>query len=249
MIRTAWKLHQNNWRVVRLDLPGAGAGAPLSHRLYNAGSSADVAEAVAYLHDIYPASPIFLVGFSLGGNIVLKFAGEDASRSLHRPAGVVALAPPIDLLQSSLLLQSKNNRLYERHYVRSLIAQVRRQWRFFPDQPRVRLNSNMSLQEFDDAFTAPRGGFQNALDYYAKASSLARIPHITVPTFLLTSKDDPFIAVDPFLALPKRANQEIHLAPKGGHLGFLGWDGNGGIRWAEQRLCDWLQKQKSRPVP
>src|SRR5207245_750548 len=93
---------------------------------------------------------------------------------------------------------------------------------------------------FDDLYTAPQGGFAGALDYYRRASSLPLIPSIPVPTLILTARDDPFVAIESFETLRAGSHVDVQIAPGGGHLGFLGWDGAGGIRWAERRLADWL---------
>ena len=101
----------------------------------------------------------------------------------------------------------------------------------------------MSLRQFDDIYTAPRWGYADALDYYGKASALPWIPAIRVPTFILTARDDPFVAVEPFDALPTLPSIEVLISAHGGHMGFLGSDGNGGIRWAEAQVVNWLIKQ------
>jgi predicted alpha/beta-fold hydrolase len=99
------------------------------------------------------------------------------------------------------------------------------------------------LLQFDDLYTAPRWGYADAMDYYAQASSAPRIQDIRVPTFILTSRDDPFIAVAPFDALPALPAVELHISAKGGHLGFLGSDGAGGFRWAETQIIEWMTKR------
>ena len=97
------------------------------------------------------------------------------------------------------------------------------------------------MRLFDDLYTAPRSGFADAMDYYRRASTFAIIPRIRVPTLILTSRDDPFINVEPFERLSVPSHIEVRILKHGGHLGFLGWDGAGGIRWAERRIVDWLQ--------
>jgi predicted alpha/beta-fold hydrolase len=181
-----------------------------------------------------------LIGLSLGGNIVLKLAGEVDMYPVPALERVAAVSPPIDMVRCSALIALPRNRLYERHYVRSLMGQFVRHQQFFRDLPPIQFPRRLTLRLFDDLCTAPRCGFAGALDYYRRASSLPFIPRIRVPAFVLTARDDPFIDVRPFETLAAPPNVEIHITRRGGHLGFLGWDGAGGIRWAERRVVDWV---------
>jgi predicted alpha/beta-fold hydrolase len=227
-------------RVFRIDLRGAGKGLPLARRSYNAGRSDDVRAALAEIHRQSPASALLLAGVSLGGNLALKLAGEAAEHPVPNLARVGAIAPPIDLGRCATLLALPRNRLYEDHFARDLVADARRRQRHFPDLPPLHFPRRMTVRLFDELYTAPRSGFADALDYYRRASSGPLIPQITVPTLILTARDDPFIAVEPFEQLRAPAHVQVRILPRGGHVGFLGWDGAGGIRWAERRLTDWL---------
>src|SRR5262249_47580085 len=149
------------FRVVRMDLRGCGQGAALARRTYNGACSDDVRAAAEKIGTWSPASPLVLIGFSLGGNIALKLAGEAADNPLPGLERVVAVAPPIDLVRCSALLSAPRNRLYELHFVRSMIRQVRCHQRHFPDLPVVRIPYRATLRQFDDLYTAPRGGFAN----------------------------------------------------------------------------------------
>jgi predicted alpha/beta-fold hydrolase len=151
-------------RVALLDLRGAGRGAALARRGYNGGCSDDVRAALAEIHRWNPASSLCLIGFSLGGNIALKLAGEAADQPIPGLERVAAVAPPIDLERCAALLALPRNRPYEQHFVRLLIGQVQRQRRYFPDLRRVRFPPGTTLRLFDDLYTAPQGGFTDALD-------------------------------------------------------------------------------------
>jgi predicted alpha/beta-fold hydrolase len=234
-------LHQR-LRVVRLDLRGAGRGAALARRTYHAGISEDVRAAALEVLRWAPTSPLTLVGFSLGGNVVLKLAGEASDEPLTGLERVAAVGPPIDLARCTEMLALPRNRFYENYFLIRLIAQVRQRERLIPDLPRTRFPLRLRLRHFDDLFTAPQWGFAGALDYYRRASALPFIPRITVPTLILTAHDDPFIAVQPFLDLAAPPNVEVHVQERGGHLGFLGPDGAGGIRWAERRVVEWVAR-------
>jgi predicted alpha/beta-fold hydrolase len=237
--RLARGLLAHHIRVVRVDLRGAGKGLPLARRCYHAGCSEDVRAALEEVQRWSP-SPLLLVGFSLGGNVALKLAGEMAERPLPGLVRVAAVGPPIDLRRCADLLAQRRNRFYETFFLRDLVAAARKRQRLFPDLPPLRLPRPWTLRSFDDHYTAPRGGFADALDYYLRASSLPLLPRIRIPSLLLTARDDPFIAVEPFEELVPPPGMKVSILPYGGHLGFLGPDGAGGIRWAERRVLEWV---------
>ena len=241
MLRMTDRLNVLGWRVVRMDLRAAGAGIRLARRFYNAACSEDVRVVLEYLVSAFPQSPLAIVGFSLGGNIVLKLAGEIAERPLPSLRAIAAIAAPIDMLRCSDRIAKYP--LYDAFYVRHLTKQVAQHERHFPDVPKVIFPRGTSLRQFDELYTAPRWGYPNAAEYYRAASALPWIPAIRVPSFLLTARDDPFVAAESFAAIQATPAVEIHIASHGGHLGFLGADGNGGIRWAETQVIDWLTKQ------
>jgi predicted alpha/beta-fold hydrolase len=238
--RVARQILARGVRAVRLDLRGAGKALPLCRRCYHGGCSDDIRAALEQVHAWSPASPLLLMGVSLGGNIALKLAGEAADDPVPSLARVAALGPPIDLARCSVLLARPQNRIYEVQFVRELSADARWRQRYFPDLPPLRFPQRLTMRLFDELYTAPRGGFADAQDYYSRASSFPLIGRITVRTLILTARDDPFIAVAPFEELAPPPGVEVQILPRGGHLGFLGWDGAGGIRWAERRAVDWL---------
>jgi predicted alpha/beta-fold hydrolase len=250
MRRMAASLLARGFRVLRTNLRGAGPSLTLSRQLYNGGCSADVRVVAEHARRWAPASPLVLIGFSLGGNIVLKLAGEAAQEPLNGLAGVAALSAPIDMIRCCALLAAPANRFYDRYYVRKLVAQVRRHQHCFSQEPRVDFPRHLTLRQFDDLHTAPRWGFANALDYYDKASALRWVPLINVPAYLVTARDDPFIAAEPFEELPANPLHDIQIVECGGHLGFLGDDGAGGVRWGERRVVEWvLQLRASIACP
>jgi predicted alpha/beta-fold hydrolase len=240
MRRTARLLLAHRIRTVRVDLRGSGSGLTLARRSYHAGCSDDIRAVANDFHREAPTSPIHLVGFSLGGNIVLKLAGEAGREPLPGLTRVAAIAPPIDLVRCSELILLPRNRFYNQHFVGELMALVRARRRVFPHLRAVRFPRRVDLRVFDEIYTAPQAGFAGADDYYRRASALPHIRHIGVPTLILASRDDPFVAVEPFERMQAPANVELRLLPAGGHLGFVGLDGAGGIHWAERRVARWL---------
>jgi predicted alpha/beta-fold hydrolase len=233
----------NGIRVVRIDLRGTGKGLPLARYAYHGGCSDDIRAAAAAIQAWSPTSPLTLIGISLGGNIVLKLAGETQQYPVPNLESVAALAPPVDLTRCSVLLTHPLNRLYELHFLGILMEEARRRHRYFPDTSPPRFHRTMTMRDFDDLYTAPRRGFANAEDYYRKASAVSLLPRISVPTLILTSRDDPFIAAEPFESSELPGHVQVHLERHGGHLGFLGPDGAGGIRWAERRVAEWVTER------
>lgn len=230
-------LTRHGLRVGRLDLRGAGAGKAWARRLYNADGWGDVAAVLQHYRLEAPFSPLGVMGFSLGGNIALRLASELAGGALE-PAATASVNPPLDLLRCSALLQRQP--VYDRHYVRNLIRQVVEHQRSVPEMPRSRFPRGLTLKDFDDLYTAPRGGFASAEDYYRRASSLPHLGRIRSRTLILTARDDPFVAVESFESVQAGPHVEVEIVPRGGHLGFLGWDGAGGIRWMERRVATWM---------
>lgn len=242
MQRLAGQFLRRRVRVVRVDLRGAGKGVALARLPYHAGCSDDIRAVLEEVHRWSPESPLALIGFSLGGNISLKLAGEAADQPVPGLTAIVAVGPPIDLERCLALLTQPHNRIYELHFVRELVTTARRRRLRFPEEPWVRLPrpQDLSLRDYDELYTAPRWGFAGALDYYRRAASLPYIARIQLPTLVVTARDDPFIAVEPFEGLIGLRNVDVRIVPRGGHLGFIGWDGAGGIRWAERRIVEWV---------
>jgi predicted alpha/beta-fold hydrolase len=239
MVRMAAELRRRGLRVVRMDLRGAGRGVGLARRLYNGGCSDDLRQAAAAVHCWDPEARLILIGTSLGGNIVLKLAGEAALQPVAGLERAAAVAPPVDLERSAELLAARRNRLYETHFIRCLTGQVAALHARVPEGQRIRWPRRLTLRTFDELYTAPRGGFAGALDYYRRSSSLPLLARITVPTFIVTARDDPFVAAESLESFKAPGHITVRLVARGGHLGFLGWDGAGGVRWAERRLVDW----------
>lgn len=242
LIRLTRLLLPHGYRVVRMNMRGAGGSLRYARRTYNAGCSADVRVVAETLLRDCPSSPLVLVGFSLGGNVVLKLAGEAAKEPLANLSAVAAVSPPVDLAACAELLQKPANRFYDLYFGQSLVRHVQRHRRFFPELPRIRFPEKITLRQFDDLYTAPRGGFADTDDYHARCSAAPLIPFIHKPTLILTARDDPFIAVEPLQDLPAREWLTVRIVDRGGHLGFLGADGRGGVRWAEPRVAEWIRR-------
>jgi len=242
VVRTAARLTRSGIRVVRMNLRGAGSGFGLARGFYHAGRTSDLRQVVTWMTQREPSSPIGLVGFSLGANLVLKLAAEASADPLPAVDCVVAANPPIDLEACCRHLLQPGNRLYDRNFVKLLRAEVRRLHKAFPELGPLNVAQVRSLYEFDDVYTAPRNGFKDALDYYERSSAGPRLSEIQWPGLVVHSADDPFIPVEVFHRANFPARLTLELLPAGGHLGYFSRTSWGGDRrWLEARLSAWLK--------
>lgn len=210
--------------------------------IYHAGRSDDLREVVKWLDARTPGSPIGLIGFSLGANLVLKLASEAATEPLPILSCVLAANPPIDLAASARLIQRPENRLYDWNFVRWMRRMVRQLHDRFPDLGPVELNGVQTLYDFDDRYTAPRNGFGTADDYYRRCSLSTALAQIQVPGLIVHALDDPFVTSEPLLKAERPESLTVELVPYGGHLGYLSrrpWEGD--RRWLDARLATWLK--------
>ena len=241
MTRVALKLWRRGVRAIRMNMRGCGSGVGLARMPYHSGRSADVKAVLEDLRAAWPHSALTLVGFSLGGNVMLKLAGELGKRAGELAEQVIAVCPPADLAACSRLLSRPSNRVYERYFMRRLLAAVAERHRLFPDLAPVALSARMSMHQFDDTYTAPQCGFDGADDYYRRSSAAPLVPGITLPCRILFGGDDPFIDGSVFDGVALPANVQVLRTPAGGHVGFLGRPGRpGGFYWLDAALLGWI---------
>jgi len=241
VVRLAARLVRLGVRTVRMNLRGAGTGFGRARGTYHAGKTKDLRRVVEWLARRLPGASIALVGFSLGGNLVLKLAAEAATDPLEGLDSVLAANPPIDLAACSRQLRRPANRIYDRNFVRWLRADVARRHAAFPDLGPADLTQVSTLFDFDDLYVAPRHGFAGAADYYARSGAAPLIPRIAVPGLVVHAEDDPFVPADPFRHADFPTGLALELIPSGGHLGYLSrtpWEGD--RRWLDSRLAAWL---------
>ena len=241
LVRLARHIFERGGRAVRMNLRGCGTGLGLARRPYHSGRSEDVRAVLADLRAASPDSPTTVVGFSLGGNMVLKMAGEDGVDARALCDRVVAVCPPADLLACAHLISMPHARIYDRYFVSRLRDMVADRHARFPDLGPVSLPRRLTLYGFDDAYTAPQCGFSSALDYYRRASAKPLVEAIAVPCRVLFARDDPFIDPDALDDIRRPANVEVTRVDRGGHLGFLGTPlSRGGVRWMDRQVLAWL---------
>ena len=228
-------------RVVRMNLRGAGPGFGLASRLYS-GASVDEVRAVAeWMTAGASGSPLALVGFSLGGNLVLNLAAEAAERPVVGLDAVIAAGAPIDLAACGRWMGHASRRFYDRQFLYSVIPEVRRHHARFPELGRAELGPVRSMLDFDRLYTAPRNGFDGLTAYHQRCSPVESVGQIQVPGLVIHAEDDPFIPLEPFqrARFPESVTLEVHRS--GGHLGFISrkaWAGD--HRWLITRMTAWL---------
>jgi len=245
MIGTAEKLFANGFNALRLNMRNCGGTEHMTPTLYHAGLTDDVRQIARQLIDLDGLSDIYLIGFSMGGNIVLKLAGEMGASAPALVRGVVAVSPSIDLLSCIEAIELRSNLFYHLRFVASLKTRMQRKARLFPDRydPSL-LRGVWSIRQFDNAYTAPHSGFADAVDYYRRASALPFIAEVRVPALIIHAKDDPFIPFAPFERSEVAANPNVvMLSPdRGGHVGFVSAQVEYDDRfWAEARAVQFIK--------
>lgn len=243
MLGIAQKAWRRGFNAIRLNQRNCGGTEHLTPTLYNNGMSGDVRTVLGELTARDGFDSIWLGGYSMGGNLVLRAAGE-LGRSNRALKGVVAVCPNIDPAACTAALLQPRNWIYNRHFVQSLKARLRRKAALFPGKfDLAPLAGIRTLLDFDEAYTAPDGGYRNAADYYEQAGSRHVLGSIAVPALILTAQDDPFIPYWIFNAPAIRANSRIRFeAPAhGGHCGFIARSSDHKDRyWAENRLIEFI---------
>jgi uncharacterized protein len=245
---TAQKSLAAGMNVVRMNQRNCGGTDHLAPTLYNSGLSGDVAAVAQNLIERDQISHLALVGFSMGGNLVLKLAGEWGSTGPAQLRAVAAVCPAMDLAASADALHLKSNRLYEYYFIWKLRQRLHRKAHLFPQVfDTSRLQGVLSLREFDDKITAYYCGFNGVADYYARAAAANVVDRIAVPALILHATNDPFIRILPATRQKILANPNLSLieTDDGGHCSFLadanGYDG----RWGERQVVEFLRQFQS----
>jgi uncharacterized protein len=239
----AEKAWQRKFHVIRLNQRNCGGTELLTPTLYNSGMSADY-RAVFEELTCDGFAKIFFAGYSMGGNLVTKMAGEFGENAPSALRGVAAVCPALNLTSCADALERADNYFYQRHFVAGLMSRYAKKAQLFPQRysnngfARIR-----SVREFDDAITAPNFGYRDAQEYYEAAGAKRIVDKIRVPYLLITAQDDPFIPFDAIRATGAEQNPHITLAaPKhGGHCAFISNQPGPARFWAESRIVDFCE--------
>jgi len=231
-------LNKAGWDTLAWNFRGCSGELNRCLRFYHSGETGDLSAVLSHAAGSY--SSLALVGFSLGGNMILKYLGEGNVHPFVYAA--VAISAPVDLASSARALDRRpGNQIYLRRFMKSLAAKVEAKAKQFPteiDATGVRDVRSFSI--FDDRYTARIHGFRDAEDYWSQSSAIGYLNRISIPTLLLNAKDDPFLSLESFPYTEGRQNPCLSLETpnSGGHLGFLDAQGF----WIERRIPEFLNQ-------
>lgn len=232
-------LTKSGYRALCVNLRNCGPGFGYAKRMYNAGNWEDIQYVYDWCRDTFPNSPEVLgIGFSLGANIILGFAGKgNYEKDTTR---IIAVSPPTDLLKCAHRLSLPENRVFDRIFAWQTARQYSAMQTVLAKAPQYRWTKHARLQEFDEKITAPLGGFSSAQEYYEKSASVSYLHRIEVPLLILTAHDDPVIDPEPLLAWTNvPAKTEIVVLAKGGHVAFLHRNPNDRF-WMDRLAERWI---------
>ncbi len=253
----ATKAFARGMNVVRLNQRNCGDTEHLSAGLFHSGLTADAAHVIDELSSVDDLRAIAVAGYSLGGNLALKLAGEYGDAAPDTLMAVAAVSPILEIGVCVRALERPENRLYQWNFVKDLKRRMRRKARAWPGRYDIsRLGRVRTVREFDEEYTAPHFGFAGAEDYYHRASAMRVVDRISLPALIVTAADDPFVPPGPFQEPRVAANPHVRLElyPHGGHCGFVGpRSGESDGYWAEDRVVAFVEdaaaaRREARPA-
>jgi predicted alpha/beta-fold hydrolase len=241
------KAFVRGFNVILLNQRNCGGTEAICAGLYHSGLTADARHVIEEVTATDGIDRIVVAGYSLGGNLALKLAGDYGDAPPRQLRGVCAVSPIIEIGPCVDALERRSNLVYQWNFVLALRARMRRKNRTHPGRFDIdRLREVWTVRQFDDAFTAPFFGFQGAEDYYHRASAMRVVERISVPALIVTAEDDPFVPVAPFRDPKVTSNPNISLkvSKHGGHCGFLAEAcGDNDGYWAEQTIVTFAEGQ------
>jgi hypothetical protein len=247
----AHKAFDAGFNVVLLNQRNCGGTEELSETLYHSGLTGDAAHVLQELNGLDRIDRFVVAGYSLGGNLALKLAGDFGDNAPPYLRAVCAVSPILEVGACVRALERRQNFIYQWNFVRGLKRRMRRKGRTHPGRfPIERLRDVRTVRQFDEYFTAPHFGFAGADDYYHKVSALRVVDRIRIPALIITAEDDPFVPVAPFRDPKLASNPHIRLVitKHGGHCGFIGAGDSGeDCYWAEDRVVEFVQRALSMP--
>jgi hypothetical protein len=250
MWSTADKGFRAGFNIVRVNYRNCGGTEHLTPTLYHGGLSEDLRMVIEELITKDGLKRIFPIGFSLGGNLVLKLAGEFGEQVPPEIVAICAVSPSVDLRESTERILSDSNWLYHKNFVRSLKQRIQLKHQLYPNLYDITdLDQIRTIRDFDERFTSQANGFIDADDYYYRSSCVRVVDKIRIPTLIIHAIDDPFI---PFEPLRQRIFTEnpyllIIATERGGHVAFIAAGGKTEDRfWAENRTVEFCQLAESR---
>ena len=235
------------FNVILLNQRNCGGTEELAEGLYHSGLTADADHVIREITARDRIEQVVVAGYSLGGNLALKLAGDYGTDPPRELRGVCAVSPVMELAACVEALERKQNLAYQWNFVRGLKGRMRRKSRSHPGRfPVERLGDVRTVRQFDEIFTAPHFGFGGAADYYYRASAMRVIDRIRVRALIIAAADDPFVPVEPFRDPRVTANPDLQVVvtPHGGHCGFVTAAGPGSDGyWAEDQIVEFAVEE------
>ncbi|MGH9901145.1 MAG: YheT family hydrolase [Pyrinomonadaceae bacterium] len=245
MLGTAHLAYRAGFNVVRLNMRNCGATEHLTPTLYHSGMSGDLRAVSRELIERDRLPRLFLAGFSMGGNMVLKLAGEMGADAPPELLGVCAVSPALNLSECAERIGHRSNWVYQQSFMRGLRRRVRHKKKLYPNLYDVRnLRRVRTIREFDEHYTAVQGGFADADDYYTQSSALFYVEQVRVPALVIHAQDDPLVPFDSFKdpSLVNHPHVILLTPPHGGHVAFVSAGASEEERfWAESRLVEFCR--------
>lgn len=239
------KAFARGFNVLLLNQRNCGGTEELAEGLYHSGLTGDADHVIREIASVDGIRRVVVAGYSLGGNLALKLAGDYGDAPPPELRAVCAVSPVVELAACVDALERRQNIAYEWNFVRGLKARMRRKSTSHPGRfPVERLREVRTVRQFDEVFTAPHFGFAGASDYYHRASAMRVIDRIRVPALIVTAGDDPFVPVQPFRDPALTGNPHITLivTPHGGHCGFIAAPGEDDGYWAERQIIEFAAR-------
>lgn len=241
--------NENKWDAIAWNMRGCSGELNKLYSSYHSGKSDDLDLVVNYALGLFNHKKIYLLGFSLGGNVTLKYVGERGEEIHPIIKGAAALSVPVELKDSAFHLAKKSNWVYMQRFIKKFQPKLRSKVLRFPEN-NISENEIQKLKtfyDFDSLYTAPAHGFSSAEDYWEKSSSIVYLEGIRIPTLLINAKDDPFLAPSSYPYNEAKENPKFYLETPnyGGHVGFTASLLEKGPYWYEKRIMEFYKAQSS----
>ena len=236
------KFNEHNWNSLAINFRGCSGIMNRLYRSYHSGDTQDLREVINHIYSLDKYKNIVLVGFSLGGNVLLKYLAEESKAINSKIKAGIAISVPCDLQGACNQIMKSGNILYELRFLKRLKRKLIEKHSQFPNRLQLRdIKKIKTLEQFDDIYTAPTHGFKNARHYYTLCSSKAMLPKIKTPCLVINAKDDPFLSSSCYPIQEANKNSFLYLdMPKyGGHVGFYQ---AGNYYWNEYRTWEFVNR-------
>lgn len=241
MLGMAAAFNKKNFDTVAMNFRGCSGEPNKKIRFYHSGETEDLETVVKYVRNLGKYKTIHLAGFSLGGNVMLKYIGEKGGNIDACIKSAVAISVPCDLKDSAVALEKKQNIIYMKRFIRELETKLLHKKKLYPEAINLESYSSIkTFRQFDDRYTAPMHGFKNAEDYWEQSSSRRFLERIRIPVLLINALDDPFLGKEcfPYEEADKTPFFFLETPRYGGHVGFVTFSGT--QYWSEKRAVEFI---------